>query len=83
MAYMTKNRSFGPVLRAIRANLDLTQVQLAERLGVSFATVKRWEGGGVMPQRAARLAILHLKIPETLADEPEPPLTSIFGSQQM
>ncbi|AUM00783.1 XRE family transcriptional regulator [Rhodocyclaceae bacterium] len=47
-------------LRAIRAKLDLTQEQLAERLGVSFATVNRWEGGGSKPQRAAQEAILAL-----------------------
>jgi type I restriction enzyme M protein len=44
-------------LQAIRAKLDLTQEQLAERLGVSFATVNRWEGGVNMPQKAARIAI--------------------------
>lgn len=47
-------------LRAIRAKLDLTQEQLAERLGVSFATVNRWEGGDTKPQRAAQEAILAL-----------------------
>jgi type I restriction enzyme M protein len=32
--------TFAPnLLRAIRAKLDLTQEELAERLGVSFATV--------------------------------------------
>lgn len=48
------------VLRAIRASLDLTQAELAERLGVSFATVNRWEGGGNKPQKApmARIAAL-------------------------
>ncbi|VWC40471.1 N-6 DNA methylase [Burkholderia arboris] len=44
-------------LRAIRAKLNLTQEQLGERLGVSFATVNRWEGGGSKPQRAATEAI--------------------------
>ena len=44
-------------LQAIRAKLDLTQEQLAERLGVSFATVNRWEGGVTMPQKARRIAI--------------------------
>ena len=47
-------------LQAIRARLDLTQEQLAERLGVSFTTVNRWEGGITMPQRAARAAIVEL-----------------------
>lgn len=45
------------LLRAIRASLNLTQEQLGQRLGVSFATVNRWEGGGSQPQRAAAAAI--------------------------
>jgi type I restriction enzyme M protein len=45
-------------LLAIRASLDLTQAQLAEKLGVSFATVNRWEGGGNKPQRAPMARIL-------------------------
>ena len=58
---MTKQSENLPTtLRAIRAQLDLTQEQLAERLGVSFATVNRWEGGLSKPQRAAREAILAL-----------------------
>lgn len=47
-------------LRAIRANLNLTQEQLADRLGVSFATVNRWEGGSSAPQKAARETIVAL-----------------------
>ena len=47
-------------MQAIRAKLDLTQQQLADRLGVSFATVNRWEGGLTMPQKAARTAIAAL-----------------------
>jgi transcriptional regulator with XRE-family HTH domain len=42
------------ILRAIRAKLKLTQEQLAERLGVSFATVNRWEGAANEPQRHGR-----------------------------
>lgn len=41
------------LLRSIRSRLNLTQEQLAERLGVSFTTVNRWEGGNNTPQRAA------------------------------
>ncbi len=47
-------------LQSIRAKLDLTQEQLAERLGVSFATINRWEGGTSAPQKAARTTIIAL-----------------------
>lgn len=48
------------LIRTIRARLGLTQEQLAERLGVSFATVNRWEGGHARPQRAAEQALIAL-----------------------
>ena len=57
---MTDRERTSSTLRAIRVSLDLTQEQLAERLGVSFASVNRWEGGGVRPQKAAREAIAAL-----------------------
>ena len=57
---MTDAQAIAATLRAIRANLNLTQEQLAERLGVSFATVNRWEGGTNMPQKAARATITAL-----------------------
>ena len=47
-------------LQAVRARLDLTRKELAERLGVSSATVNRWEGGTTKPQRAAYAAIAAL-----------------------
>ncbi len=60
MSNITERASIPPTLQAIRAKLDLTQQQLADRLGVSVVTVNRWEGGGAMPQRAARTAIAAL-----------------------
>ncbi|HPG62718.1 MAG TPA: N-6 DNA methylase [Casimicrobium sp.] len=54
---MTKTEALPSTLRAIRAALNLTQEQLGERLGVSFATVNRWEGGTARPQKAAQEAI--------------------------
>jgi type I restriction enzyme M protein len=54
---MTNEQAIAATLRAIRTKLDLTQEQLAERLGVSFATVNRWEGGANLPQKAAREVI--------------------------
>src|SRR6266851_2087359 len=47
-------------IRALRGKLDLSQEQLADRLGVSFATVNRWEAGKAKPQRAQQEAILKL-----------------------
>lgn len=57
---MTSEHNFSSILRSIRATQNLSQEQLAERLGVSFATVNRWEGGANKPQRAAQQAILEL-----------------------
>ena len=71
MADIADKQSIPPTLQAIRARLDLTQEQLAERLGVSFATVNRWEGGVTTPQRAARTAIAALAA-EVGIDSTEP-----------
>lgn len=57
---MAQNSDLPATLRTLRAELNLTQEQLAERLGVSFATVNRWEGGSAKPQKAALQAILEL-----------------------
>lgn len=59
---MTNKAVLSNTLRAIRAKLDLTQEQLADRLGVSFATVNRWEGGTSKPQRAQAAAIAALAL---------------------
>jgi type I restriction enzyme M protein len=65
-------------LRAVRAALNLTQEQLGEKLGVSFATVNRWEGGEVKPQKAAREAITALAseagvVPDQASESPTVP----------
>lgn len=57
---MTNPASIPMLLRAVRASLNLTQAEVAERLGVSFATVNRWEGGGNSPQRAQMARIMAL-----------------------
>lgn len=68
---MTKTIDIADTLRAIRAKLDLTQEQLAERLGVSFATVNRWEGGANRPQKAAQETILALAAEAGIEPESE------------
>jgi type I restriction enzyme M protein len=57
---MTNAQEIAATLRSIRAKLNLSQEQVAERLGVSFATVNRWEGGNNLPQKAAREVIAAL-----------------------
>lgn len=48
------------LLRTVRSQLELTQEELAARLGVSFATVNRWEGGASKPQKSAMERIAEL-----------------------
>lgn len=55
-----------PDLRTLRQRLGLTQAQLAERVGVTFATVNRWENGGARP---SRLALRRLRELAVRADE--------------
>jgi putative transcriptional regulator len=40
-------------VREIREQLNLTQEGMAEELGVSFATVNRWENGWTLPSKLA------------------------------
>lgn len=60
IADMTSRFPVPAALLAIRATEGLTQEALAERLGVSFATVNRWEGGVNKPQKAALASIAAL-----------------------
>jgi predicted ATPase/DNA-binding NarL/FixJ family response regulator/DNA-binding XRE family transcriptional regulator len=48
-------------LRVLRGNLGLSQEQLARRLGVSFATVNRWEAGRTQLSPRASRAIAELE----------------------
>lgn len=50
-------------LRLLRARLGLSQEQLARQLGVSFATVNRWESGRSQPSASAIAAIAKLDEP--------------------
>lgn len=62
-------------IKRLRARLGLTQAALAERLGVSFPTINRWENGKSRPSQLSWNQILRLG-GEREADrvaEPEPP----------
>jgi type I restriction enzyme M protein len=69
---MTQDTSIPGLLRALRGKLNLTQEQLADRLGVSFATVNRWEGGERRPQHAALDAIAALARKSDVEVETDP-----------
>ena len=45
--------SFGECVKNIRQQLNLSQQALADRLGVSFSTINRWENGRHKPSRMA------------------------------
>ncbi|MCY3991301.1 MAG: N-6 DNA methylase [Caldilineaceae bacterium] len=82
MTNISELRDIPATLRALRAELDLTQEQLADRLGVAFATVNRWEGAAARPQKAAREAIAALAVEagldmEAVAAEPVDSAASI------
>lgn len=46
--------NFAENLKQVRISLCLTQEELAHELGVSFATVNRWENGSYNPSRLAK-----------------------------
>jgi putative transcriptional regulator len=47
-------------IRTLRHNLGLTQEEFAHRLGITVATVNRWENGHNSPTRLARKALYDL-----------------------
>lgn len=46
--------SFPERVKEVRRKLGLSQEELAHALGVSFATVNRWENGKTMPSKMAK-----------------------------
>ncbi len=66
------------LIALLRAQLNLSQEQLAARLNVAYATINRWELGKSRPQKAQQEAILQLLeeaglMPESIGDAPPPP----------
>lgn len=56
----------------LRAKLNLSQEQLASRLGVSYGAVNRWEGGKSRPQRAQMQALQSLAEEAGINPQDEP-----------
>lgn len=52
-----EDREIPEILKRIRDELDLSQEELAAKLGVAFSTLNRWENGKTLPRGKAREAI--------------------------
>ncbi|MBF0200998.1 MAG: helix-turn-helix transcriptional regulator [Desulfamplus sp.] len=49
-----ETKPFSEQVKAVRSALNLSQEELAHALGVSFATVNRWENGKTSPSKLAQ-----------------------------
>lgn len=47
---------FSEKVKYVRVKMNLSQEDLARELGVSFATINRWENGSYNPSRLAKKA---------------------------
>ena len=79
---------YGSRIRILRGRLGLTQVKLAERLGVSFATVNRWENGQTKPsplswQQLVRMDEGDASVVPTEETPVAPPVLDFTGSPQV
>ncbi len=49
-----ESETFSERVKKVRSQLNLSQEDLAHAIGVSFATVNRWENGKSSPSKLAR-----------------------------
>ena len=54
MAMIRQPENFPETVKEVRRQLALSQEELAHALGVSFATVNRWENGKTVPSKLAQ-----------------------------
>lgn len=48
-------------IRRLRQELNMTQENFAHEIGVTFATVNRWENGRTIPNKVAQKVLLLLE----------------------
>jgi len=48
------SETFSQIVKDVRRQLEMSQEDLARKLGVSFATINRWENEKTTPSRLAR-----------------------------
>ena len=66
---MLERKEFSKLLIELRKREKLSQSRLAELVGVSFMTIRRWESGEIIPRinEVKRLAeVLHIPVDELL-----------------
>lgn len=51
---MEKAHDFPTTVKGIREQLGLSQEDLAREIGISFATLNRWENGKASPSKLAK-----------------------------
>src|SRR3990172_3974480 len=75
-------------IKRLRAGLGLTQQSLAKELGVSFATVNRWENAQTKPSQLSWSQLRQLEItlkeesaPYSVKEEKAPPAILDFTAQ--
>lgn len=54
MTMIRQPENFPETVKEVRRQLALSQEELAHALGVSFATVNRWENGKTVPSKLAQ-----------------------------
>lgn len=52
-----KNRDYPTLVKEVRNQLAISQEDLAREIGVSFATVNRWENGQSKPSKLAKVQL--------------------------
>lgn len=57
---MFDTNNIAKVIKELRSKLNLTQEELAAKLGVSFATVNRWENERIIPRGETKKSIMKL-----------------------
>jgi putative transcriptional regulator len=65
-----RSENIPALIKDVRRQLGLSQEELAHALGVSFATVNRWENGRAIPSRLARRQIEQLCREKNISSSP-------------
>lgn len=71
--------TFAEQIKQLRSQLGLTQVSLAERLGVSFPTVNRWENGRSAPSQLSWNRLREIA-GDSVLTRTDPPTTALVST---